>query len=197
MKKPSVGDRHVIFMHGFFCNDGFWLRLSSLLVNQGFTVSGVEMPAAFASIDEFSRLLEVEIERCVAKNANTQLTLIGFSMGGLACRQLPRETQKRLGLITLYTPHRGTQLARLIGYFGASNGRDMTVGSEWLKQCNAQPNYFRSAVSIWSSHDTIVLPAQNAESTFHSLRLIGRGHLSAAIDKKLHRHVIRLLKAGV
>ncbi len=190
----EVKQNHVIFAHGFFCNDGFWFRLAPRLLKEGFSVSGVEMPMVFGSIDLFSMLLEKEVARCLNLNPESNITIIGFSMGGLACRGLPENIHKAINVITLYTPHRGTNLARVIGIMGADNGKQMTVGSSWLNDLNAKPNNFKHSVGIWSTHDTIVIPATGGEPPSHPLKLIGRGHLFAAIDTKLHRHVVRLLK---
>ncbi|WP_196157715.1 triacylglycerol lipase [Reinekea sp. G2M2-21] len=191
---PPVLQRHVIFVHGFLCNDGFWIQLGRQLQRAGVSFSSVEMSAAFASIETFARLVENEIEHCLARNSNASITLIAFSMGGLACRRLPDGLQKNVNLITLYTPHQGTLLANITGFFGAANGREMAKGSDWLATLNQQPDQFKKAVGIWSTHDTIVMPSVLGKPPFHALRLRGRGHLNASIDRRLHRHLIRLLK---
>ena len=194
MREPVVRDKHVILVHGFFCNDGFWFQLAPKLLSDGYSVTGVEMSSVFSSIDQFTVLLEQEIGRCLAENSMAEITVVSFSMGGLAARNLPSDVQQKIHLITLYTPHGGTKLASIISLFGAKNGKQMSAGSFWTYSCNSQPSNFIDAVGIWSEHDTIVVPSFNAVPPFHALRLHGRGHLSAAIDGKLHRHILRLLK---
>jgi pimeloyl-ACP methyl ester carboxylesterase len=192
-KEKIVSKNHVILVHGFFCNDGMWFRLRPKLQQAGYSVSTVEMPQAFASVNAFTDLIRQEIVRVQQELPGVNLTVIGFSMGGLATRNLPVGIQEDVNLITLNSPHQGSWLAAIPGFFKAPNGRQMTPGSDWLKQLNERELNFKQAAGIWTTHDTIVIPAKNSIPPFHPLKLRGRGHLHIAIDDKAHRHLIRVL----
>lgn len=187
------GKHHVVLVHGFLCNDGFWYRLAPELQRAGMTVSTVEMPMAFAGIDRFTDLLAQELQRLRAKNPEAQISIVAFSMGGLAARNLPEEWQRECELLTVYSPHQGTVLAGLTGPIGAVNGRQMRPGSAWLHQLEVRPWAFSRAAGFWTAHDTIVLPAVNSRPPFTETMRTGHGHLSAAIDRTLHRDILKWL----
>jgi hypothetical protein len=193
-KPQTIKKHHVILAHGFLCNDGFWYRLLPLLERNGYSVSSIELPNPFYSIDRFTELLEAEIDRVFSLKPNVGVTLIGFSMGGLAIRDLDTHLQPRVNAITIKTPHRGTHLACVPAFFGIPNGKEMSPGSFWINQLNSEVNNFKNAVGIFTAHDTIVIPAELGRPPFHPLKRKAKGHLHASIDKKLHRHLIRLLR---
>lgn len=190
-----VTDHHVILVHGFLCNDGLWFRLIPELRKAGLSVSTVEMSQAFASINRFSSLIDTEIQRVRAACPETRLSVVAFSMGGLAARQLPVSVQQQCELLTVYSPHSGTLLARLAALVAAKNGQQMCPGSTWLQQLNAKTPDFKRQMGIWTAHDTIVLPAVNSRPPFAERMRSGHGHLSAAIDKELHRDIVAWLVA--
>jgi triacylglycerol esterase/lipase EstA (alpha/beta hydrolase family) len=91
------------------------------------------------------------------------LILVGHSMGGLVSRAyLRRNGKARVAkLVTLGTPHRGSQLAKLgMG----ENGRQMVPGSAWLGGLNASGAVPLPAatVSIYSCHDNYVMPQDSS-----------------------------------
>ena len=188
-----VRQRHVILVHGFLCNDGFWQPLARALAQQGYSVSSVEMPEVFADIDRFSGAIAVEINRIQQISPSTDIALVAFSMGGLACCALPTSVQQTLSLITLHTPYSGSNMACVVGALGASNGRQMCPDSDWLTALHQRPTAFSSHLALWSRHDTVVL-LESGKAPPKTLILSGRGHLSAAFDTRIHRHVVRLLK---
>lgn len=193
LKCADASEKHIIFIHGFLCNEGFWFLLKPALQDAGYSFSAVEMPKTFGSITEFTPLIKNEILRLKKQRPCIQITLVAFSMGGLAARNLPKSMQEELNLITLCTPLRGTHSAKLSAFFGAPNGKELSVGSEFLKCLHQREIHFKHFVGVWSAHDTIVVPAINGKPECHGLMLRGRGHLYAALDRKLHRHLIRVL----
>ena len=188
--KDTVLSHHVILAHGFLCNDGFWWRFVPRLHQTGLSVSSVEMPEAFASIDAFQQRLSEEIERVASINPDAVITLIGFSMGGLAARRLPRALQQRCELITLYTPHYGTLMAHIPRWVGAINGRQMCPGNPWLADLNRQPADFRRMLGVWTRHDTVVIPPIRSRAPFARWAQSGSGHLSASLDGQLHQRLL-------
>ncbi|EAR08563.1 putative lipase transmembrane protein [Reinekea sp. MED297] len=185
-----VTNHHVILAHGFLCNDGFWWRFVPRLRQAGLSVSSVEMPGAFASIEEFQQRLSAEIERVSSINPDAVITLVGFSMGGLAARCLPRKQQQRCELITLYTPHYGTLMAYVPRWVGATNGRQMCPGNPWLSGLKRHPIAFRRMLGVWTRHDTIVIPPIRSRAPFDNWAQSGQGHLSASLDGSLHQRLL-------
>lgn len=192
----SVSGHHVILAHGFLCNDGFWFRLIPRLQRAGFSVSTVEQPEVFGDIDDFQQRLCSETERVLAENPMVRVTLVGFSMGGLAARRLPVALQQRCDLITVYSPHFGTVQARLTRPFRAVNGRQMRPGNPWLRTLNQAPIGYRRTLGFWSEHDTIIAPPIRGRAPFEHRTRLGYGHLSAALDRDLHRQLVAWLQTG-
>lgn len=190
----DVSEQHVILAHGFLCNDGFWFRLIPRLHRAGFSVSTVEMREAFASIDDLQRNLGAEIQRVSDRNPNAQITLIGFSMGGLAARRLPYSVQQRCRLIAIYTPHYGSLLAHLTRPLKALNGRQMQPGSTWLRGLNQSADGFERKLGFWTHHDTVVVPPMRSRPCFAERSCAGKGHLSAALDADLHWEIVEWIR---
>ena len=122
----SIGAKHIIFAHGFLCNDGFWAVLAKRLLAERYSISSVELPNMFSSIEAFSDLIRCEVERVWSENSEADITLIGFSMGGLAISILPESLKASLNVITIYSPFKGTQAAKITGTFRAPNGIEMS-----------------------------------------------------------------------
>lgn len=188
-----IGQKHVILVHGFLCNDGFWYALRPKIEAQGYTVTTVEQPKAFASIEYFSALIQQEVERLDSNGRDIQISVIAFSMGGLAARHLPAAVQKRIQLITVCTPHWGTALAELPGELFAGNGAQMTPKNPWILGLNSRPIQFQSGFGFWSVHDSIVVPPELSIPPFDSAPVFGMGHLQASGHKALHERLIQKL----
>ncbi len=190
----EVRNKHLIFAHGFLCNDGFWQLLAKAALQDGFSVSFVEQDTAFGDIEDFTDKIEQEINRIKKIKPLAGVTCISFSMGGLACRALPPEVKSNLNLITVFTPHFGTWLSWFALPFGAINAKQMRPDNAWLNSLNQKPDLFKHCAGFWTKHDTIVIPADLSKPTFPALMLKGRGHLTAAYDQRLHSHVMRVLR---
>ena len=78
------------------------------------------------------------IDDVLAQTGADKLVLVGHSMGGLVCRDYLaiHGGDKVDRLITLATPHQGSQLAAL--GLGA-NAREMEPGSGWLQRFRLGP----------------------------------------------------------
>nr|BBD14181.1 hypothetical protein [Reinekea sp.] len=194
-REVELKSDHVILAHGFLCNEGFWFLLKSCLLMRGISFSAVERKSAFGTIDKYTDLLSYEIKRVESLSSNVKITIVAFSMGGLAARNLPLELQRRVNLITVFTPHNGTMLALLSRLIFAKNGSEMSIGSPWLERLNSHPNYFRCQKGYWSAHDTIVLPPKNSIPPFEDCMLASKGHLYAALDIELHELILDDIEA--
>jgi len=195
---PSeIKNRHVVLVHGFFCNNGFWYLLARRLIKHGFSVSFVEMSNPFASLERLSGLIEREVMRIKSHNSATQTSLVTFSMGGLAARFYLSHTGKaeNIRFISVNMPFNGTYLGGLPGLLGAKNGQEMRPNNPWIKKLALaeSPEEKKFHVGIWSAHDTIVIPSELGRPAFHPLMRKAKGHLNASIDRSLHRHICRLL----
>jgi pimeloyl-ACP methyl ester carboxylesterase len=161
MKNP------IIFVHGYMDNwwTPWWLRNKylvekelgrkcSIVRKRNFPLSNV------SSFEHNGKYVAQEIDKY-----SSNVDVLGHSQGGLDARW----AIERLGredcvdnLITLGTPHEGTELAQL-GYF-SSGGRHMLPESDALSKLNADEtpdscDYY----CFWSDRDELVQPRENAK----------------------------------
>jgi triacylglycerol lipase len=173
----------VLLVHGYVCNRGIWLTMRELLEkridNPVFTVN-LEPP--LARIDEYVEQLASRVEEICAGTHHDRVVLVCHSMGGLVARHW----MARKGgadfvkkIITLGSPHHGTQLARFgIGH----NVKQMRYGNEWLAtlaEAEMAATNGAPVVSIGTENDNLVYPPESADLPgAKNVRLKGVGHVS-------------------
>ena len=192
--KPAAGRLPVLLIHGYQCNRGFWFWLRPRLEAAGWTVATHSLEPVFSDIDAYADGIARRIDEVLAATGTSQLILVGHSMGGLALRAYLRRhgAGKVARLITLGSPHQGTELARLgLG----PNARQMRVNSPWLRGLAAPLP--ATSVSIYSCHDNYVFP-QQACSTLQgaaNVAIGGVSHLGMAFSASLRGKLLQALEA--
>lgn len=176
------GRRGVVFIHGFFCNRGFWTPWLKQLQGSGHAFVAVSLEPVFASIDDYAPQIEAAVAQVTEATGMPPL-LVCHSMGGLAARAWLKSMQSEMRVhhvVTIGTPHRGTWLAR----FGhGSNGRQMRLLSDWQAQLDhGMPINRHELFTCWYSNtDNIVFPASTATLSGADNRLVrGAAHVQMA-----------------
>jgi triacylglycerol lipase len=152
------GQVPVLLVHGYGCNRGCWWWLRSRLQRAGLAVGTVNLEPLYGNIDDYVDQIHRRIEAICGETGSAKVALVGHSMGGLACRAyLARHGAERAErLITLGTPHHGSELAR---YGLGQNARQMERGSAWLRALDDMdlPEGL-PAIACYSVHDNFVMP---------------------------------------
>lgn len=186
------GSRPVILVHGYGCSRGIWWLLRRRLEAAGYAVATVSLVPPYTSIGKLVPQLHHRIEDVCAVTGCKQVTLIAHSMGGLVCRSyLARHGIARVNrLLTLATPHQGTELARIgIG----QNAREMEPGSLWLTDMGAEPIRIPAA-SLRNPYDNYAMPQNNQRLPGAcDIELPPVGHLAMLYDRRIARILIELL----
>ena len=157
------GKRGVVFVHGYFCNRGFWNPWMTRLQGSGHAFVALSLEPVFASIDDYTPQIDAAVEQLIRATGLAPL-LVCHSMGGLAVRAwLGRQLDltRVHHIVTIGTPHRGTWLAR----FGlGTNVGQMRIDSPWQKKLEQAltPERRRLFTCWYSSSDNIVFPASAA-----------------------------------
>jgi triacylglycerol lipase len=176
--RVAPGHLPILLVHGYLCNRGLWWWLRRHLRARQFSVATVNLEPPLAGLDRLVTQLGERVETLLAQTGAKKVLLVSHSMGGLLCRayvQGPGAT-RTAGLVTLATPHHGTQIAR---HGWGRNAREMQPDSAWLRSLNARPAPPVPIANIWSRDDEIVAPTDScrllgaAETTLHGL-----GHLA-------------------
>lgn len=126
----------VVLVHGYMCNHRLWDKIAQALTARGHAVQAVNLEPLFTSIDDYAPIVEDAVQKLLAHTGQQQVVLVGHSMGGLTIRAWLRQhgTAKAAKVITLGTPHAGTQVPQ---HLPTPNGRQMAWQSPWLAALHA------------------------------------------------------------
>lgn len=183
--RPAVVGRGVVLVHGLGCNRGFWTPWLRRLHREGRAFVAVDLEPPLGSIDAYAPAIDAAVRRVTAATGLAPL-VVAHSMGGLAVRAwlraLPGADARVHRVLTLATPHQGTQAAR---WAFSENGRQMQPGSPWLQALSAAESPARRALfECWYSDcDNVVYPLGAALLPgARSHTLVGLGHVQIAFD---------------
>jgi triacylglycerol esterase/lipase EstA (alpha/beta hydrolase family) len=175
----AVAPRPVLLIHGFSCNAAVWnplhRRLDSAQIGP---VTALDLEPLGADLDSYIPSVLSALQLLERATNRAPVTLIGHSSGGLVARALLRRIEPRRirQLITLATPHHGTELARWVA---GRQATQLRPGSAWLRALNgAQDGALPvPTLCIYSLDDNIVSPAHSAALRgTQRLQLEGFGH---------------------
>lgn len=189
------GRRGVVFVHGFFCNRGFWTPWLRRLSGCGYPFVAVNLEPVFGSIDDYVPVIDQAVAAVTLASGQPPL-LVGHSMGGLAARAWLRagaNAGRVQHVVTIGAPHGGTWLGRFSRF---SSGRQMALGSDWLRQLEMdsrrqpQPGF-----TCWYSNcDNVVFPSSSATLPAAQNRLVvGAAHVDLAFHPQVVRETLSLL----
>lgn len=193
------GARGVVLVHGLWCNRGVWRPWLAPLRARGHAFIAVNLEPVLGPIDDYVPLIEDAVQRITQATGRAPV-LICHSMGGMAvrawlCAHPASQAQERVHrVITLGTPHGGTELAR---YSQAANGQQMRPASDWLHALQRSEPPARAALfTCWYSNcDNLVFPASTgllpgAEARF----LPGVAHVQMASHAPLIHTCLEMLQ---
>lgn len=159
--RPSHERPVLLLINGYGCSRAAWWWLRRRLEGAGWVVATISLEPIYTSIENYVEPVSRRIDEVLAATGAKQVILIGHSMGGLVARACLRRygAARVKRLLTLGTPHAGSELARAgIG----ENARQMTPGNAWLKAlASAAPA--ADTLVIFSPHDNFVMPQSNLQ----------------------------------
>ena len=156
--------RGVVFVHGFVCNRGVWLPwLRQLQADPDRDFIAVDLEPVFGPIERYAATVADAVER-VRRSTGRAPLVVAHSMGGLAVRYWLASTghwRDVYRVVTIATPHAGTQLSRRAG---PTNAGQMAYDSRWLRALAAMEDATARAkfVCFWGHCDNIVFPNRSA-----------------------------------
>ncbi len=202
MPKEPIGTSvgmPVLLLHGYFSNRGIWWRFRKRLADAGLgPIYTVTLSPLWGSIDEMVPQLATKIESICTQTGHEKLIVVAHSMGGLVTRAYMASnvsgSSKIAKLITLATPHHGTQMANF--GIGQCVG-EMHMKSGWLAALErGEENISHpSAVSIYTLNDDLVYPPENSRLTWaENIPVAAVGHVGLLFSKAIAERVIAAIK---
>ncbi|KQZ30358.1 triacylglycerol lipase [Duganella sp. Root1480D1] len=181
----------VLLVHGYGANGGFWVHLAAQLEERGYSHATVDLEPVFGDIEDFAVQLEQGVQGLLAASRSEKVVIVAHSMGGLVARAWLR----RFGaahvarIITLATPHHGTDLAHM---GPGRNAGQMRRDAEWLAQLNAADRGQRGLfTSIYSWHDNIIAPQDSCHLPgARNIALHGIGHVGMGRHPAISSHIL-------
>jgi len=188
----------VLLVHGFLCNHRVWDKVALALRQSGHPVLAVDLEPLFTSIDDYAPLIERAVATLRVQTGAPQVVLVGHSMGGLAIRAWLRQhgSQQAAKIITLGTPHRGTQAPQ---WLSTPNGEQMKWRSSWLDELGRSETPAKRQLMhlALTHHDNIVHPQreQVLDGAAHT-EFRGIGHLQMCLDDAVIAWLMRQVDAA-
>lgn len=187
----------VVLVHGYVCNHRIWDDTVAALQANGHPVLAIDLEPLFTSIDHYAAVVETAVAELCRETGATQVALIGHSMGGLAIRAWMRAhgTQRVARVLTLGTPHAGTQIAP---HIRTLNGQQMGWRSQWLNDLAAQESSATRALMriAITPQDNIVYPQRAQVLAGVDVTVFeGIGHLQMCLEKPVIDWVLAQLSA--
>lgn len=183
----------VVFVHGFACNRGIWTPWLRRLRALDVPFVAVNLEPVFTGIDDYVATLDAAVRR-IADVTGRAPVIVAHSMGGLAVRawlDTRGAGEQAQHVITIGTPHHGTELAR---FAIAPNARQMRRQSAWLRAlARREPEgRFASFTCYYSDCDNIVMPAATATlSGADNRQLHGVAHIRMAADERIFQDILK------
>ena len=190
----------IILIHGVVDNKSVFTVLRRGLRKRGFgRVVGLNYSPLTDDIRQIAQRLSDLIEQVVKETGYERVHVIGHSMGGLAGRyyaQVMHGDRRVHTLVTLGTPHQGTQPARLVPH---PVSRQMRPASDLVDDFAAPaPGCRTRFLAIWSDLDVMIIPKRNAQIVHPDLNarnvfVRGVGHMSLPVDGRVVHEICATL----
>jgi triacylglycerol lipase len=184
----NAAGRPVLLVHGIGDNRSAFSILRRTLRRRGYgRISTVNYSPLTTDIRKAAANLAKQVERICQQTGYEQVFLVGHSLGGIIARYYVQRAggDRRVHtLVTLGSPHAGTQLARLAP-LGVC--QQLRPNSDLMREL-AQPADCRTRfVAIYSDRDEVVLPNRSArlehpDLAVSRIRVHGVGHLSLLVN---------------
>lgn len=188
----------ILLVHGYVCNSGLWMTFRRRLASAGLgPIYTVTLAPLFGGIDVLVSQLAARIDTICAETGARKIMIVAHSMGGLVVRAYLTETasSRVAKLVTMGSPHHGTQLARLgLGL----NARQMGEPSEWLEtlaDIEAANVSHPSTLSIYTLNDDLVYPPESSVLAWaENVPVSAIGHMGLVFSESVANRVIRHLR---
>ncbi|MEU9956212.1 alpha/beta fold hydrolase [Streptomyces sp. NPDC050982] len=200
---PTLTMPPVVLLHGFIDNRSVFVMLRRSLAQHGRQqIESLNYSPLTCDIRTAAELLGRHIEEICERTGRHEVDIVGHSLGGLIARYyvqcLGGDVRVRT-LVTLGTPHSGTQVVPLMNAHPIV--RQMRPGSGVLDElCQPAPHCRTRFVSFWSDLDQLMDPLETAciehpDLLVQNVRVSGIGHLALPVHPAVAAGIRQALDA--
>ena len=196
----SGGGPPILLVHGFFSNRGMWLsfrsRLAGANVGRVYTVT---LEPLNGSIEAMMPTLESRIDAIIHETGQEKIIVVAHSMGGLLARAYMAQVgaARIAKLITLGTPHHGSQIAALGLFECAKQMRYRSPWIEMLEDLEAANPPAIPALSIYTLNDDLVYPPESSVLEWEGAENVpvsAVGHVALLYSEPIAKRVIAAIR---
>jgi len=195
----------VILIHGLYHNASAWFLFRRRLRQAGFKdVRTYAYASFFRSFESIVAGLALAVQDAAKASPTGTVLLVGHSLGGIVVRTAVANEALRgriAGIVTLGTPHQGSNLAGLLAV--GRLGRGLRANGEVLACVRGLPMCPGPALSLYSPVDSMVLPLSGllldereqgagwTEECVHAL-----SHVGMLYDRRVAERSVEFLLRG-
>jgi triacylglycerol lipase len=185
----AAAGRPIVLVHGVGDNRSAFAILRRTLRRRGFgRITTVNYSPLTSDVRRAAANLARHVERVCQQTGYEQVFLVGHSLGGIIARyyvQCLGGDSRVDTLVTLGSPHAGTQLARMAPLLV---GRQLRPNSDLMRELAGPADCATRFVAIYSDRDEVVVPHRSArldhpDLTVTRLQVHGVGHLSLLVNR--------------
>lgn len=186
----NASGRPILLVHGIGDNRSAFSILRRTLRRRGFgRITTVNYSPLTSDIRRAAADFGKQVERVCLQTGYDQVFVVGHSLGGIIARyyvQCRGGDERVHTLVTLGSPHAGTQLARLAPLVRVC--RQLQPGSDVMAElADPAPNCATRFVAVYSDRDEVVLPRRSAmlehpDLSVTRLPVHGVGHLALLVN---------------
>jgi triacylglycerol lipase len=193
----------IVLVHGIVDNRSAFAVLRRTLRRRGYgRITTVNYSPMTSDVRTAAGYLSRHVERVCAQTGYEQVFIVGHSLGGIIARyyvQCLGGDARVNTVITLGSPHAGTQFARLLPL---KVTRQLRPGSDVMTELAGPARCSTRFVAIYSDRDEVVVPNRSARLEHPDLavtriRVHGVGHLSLLVDREVVHTVADALTARI
>jgi len=188
----------VLMVHGLFHNASAWFVFRRRLGKAGFVnLHTYQYGCITKNFSQAVRGLEERLDNLLEDSPDSKIILIGHSQGGLVCRRAagnPVYRDRVAAMVTLGSPHKGSDLARFASY---SMARDLIPGRATAKSVDAVPDPDCPRLGIYTLVDDFVFPLdmlQTGRSGWQERICSPMGHVWMVYSREVVGMVIDFLR---
>ena len=194
----AAAGRPVVLVHGIGDNRSAFTILRRTLRRRGFgRIVTVNYSPLTSDVRKAAAALGRHVERVCEQSGYEQVFLVGHSLGGIIARYY---VQRLAGdarvstLVTLGSPHAGSQLARMAPLLV---GRQLRPHSELMRELAGPARCSTRFVAIYSDRDEVVsrrsARLEHPDLAVTALQVHGVGHLSLLVNSTVAQAIAAAL----